>query len=251
MEFIKLDVQDSIAIVTLDRPPINSLNVQVYDEINEAFQRINRNRNIKVAILRAEGRVFMAGNDINDFESVTSENYLDYMKHIQDSISAIYNCRVPTIAALSGAAVGAGIVLVASCDIIIASEHAKIGIPEINVGLIGGAEGPSRLLPHKVVRYLALTGDTISATELKHYGGVLDVVSDNELMNRVTKVANKIANKSPLAVEHWKQNLNAIEVYNKVEDDSALRTLSIIDKKDTKEASNAYLEKRSPEFTRG
>ncbi|UJL45431.1 enoyl-CoA hydratase/isomerase family protein [Virgibacillus sp. NKC19-16] len=248
MEFVKFELEGSIGIVTIDRPPVNSLNLQAYDEIKKTFEMINSDRTVRVVILRAEGKVFIAGNDVNDISSITSDNYLEYKQHVLDCIQAVYNCRVPVIVALSGASVGAGLALVSSCDLIIASDRAKVGVPEINIGLVGAGDGPSRLVPHKVVRYLGLTGEYISASELRHYGGVLDVVPDENLMDRVLEVARKIEKKSPMAVEHWKQYLNKIEVYNKVEDDGDLRTLAIIDKEDTKEAVNAFLEKREPKF---
>lgn len=249
MEFVKFEKEGTIGIVTFNRSPINALNLQAYNEIKETFQMISSDRSIRVAILRAEGKVFMAGNDVKDIQSTSKDNYLDYKQHVIDCVESIYTCRVPVIGALSGAAVGSGLAMVSSCDLIVASDRAKVGIPEINIGLVGAGDGPSRLVPHKVVRYLGLTGNFLTASELKHFGGVLDVVPEDKLMDYVLEIAKSIEKKSPLAVEHWKQYLNKIEVFNKIEDDSNLRTLAIFDNKDTKEAMSAFLENREPEFT--
>src|SRR5699024_5047787 len=175
-------------------------------------------------------------------------DYLEYYQHLLDCVQTIHNCRVPVIVALSGASVGGGLSLISSCDLIIASELAKVSIPEINIGLVGPGIEPSRLVPPKVVRYLGLTGAQLSASDLKHHCGILDVVHEESLMKYVLKIAKSIEKKSPLAVEHWKQYLNKIDVYSKIDDDSTLRTLNIFEEKDTKEALKAFLEKREPVF---
>lgn len=140
MKFVNLEVNDFIGIVTVNRPPVNAVNGEVYEEINKTFQSINERTDIRVVIFRAEGeKAFLAGNDLNEFLTMNPENADERMLVVRESFWAVYDCQVPVIGAINGAAPGTGLAYASVCDIIIASDNAYFSLPEINVGVMGGA----------------------------------------------------------------------------------------------------------------
>ncbi|MGB4548824.1 MAG: enoyl-CoA hydratase/isomerase family protein, partial [Syntrophales bacterium] len=212
MDFISLKVENSIGILTLNRPPINSLNLQVYQELRNAIQSISERREIRVVILRAEGKNFSFGNDVAEFTKFTTGNILiDYAGVASDCVRSLYECLVPFIGAVNGLAVGTGCALVSCCDVIIASENAKFSMPEIKVGIVGAACFLSRILPQHLHRYMAFTGDVITAEQMKQYGAVLKVVPENQLLESAIGVAKRIAELPPLAIKELKAAINRNE----------------------------------------
>ncbi|MEK3934004.1 enoyl-CoA hydratase-related protein [Sporosarcina sp. FSL W7-1349] len=251
MKFVNLEVNDFIGIVTVNRPPVNAVNGEVYEEINKTFQSINERTDIRVVIFRAEGeKAFLAGNDLNEFLTMNPENADERMLVVRESFWAVYDCQVPVIGAINGAAPGTGLAYASVCDIIIASDNAYFSLPEINVGVMGGAKHLSRLVPQMVVRYMHYTGDSLSAAEMKEYGAVLKVVPQEELLEASLEVARAIAKKSPIAIRMAKKSLNTIEYMDLKEgykfEQSLSRDLSGYE--DSKEAVNSFLEKREPVF---
>ncbi|MFB4163907.1 enoyl-CoA hydratase-related protein [Alteribacillus sp. JSM 102045] len=253
MDFVKLEEKNNIAVVTVDRPPVNAVNEQLYEEIKDTFHGINNNRqDIRVVILRAEGeKAFIAGNDLNEFLTMNPENADSRMKKVRESFWSVYECKVPVIGAINGAALGTGLAYAAVCDMLIASEKAYFSLPEINVGVMGGAKHLSRLVPQMIVRYMHYTGNTISAEEIKNYGGIIKVVPPNDLFEEVMSLATEIAKKSPIAIKLAKKSLNTIEEMDLKEgykfEQSLSKELSAYD--DSKEAVKAFFEKRDPVFS--
>jgi enoyl-CoA hydratase/carnithine racemase len=154
------------------------------------------------------------------------------------------------ICAINGAALGAGLALVASCDILIASETALLGMPEVDVGLMGGGRHAMRLFGHSRVRRMALTGWRVPGPELYRMGVVESCVPPDQLMAEAMKFATEIASKAPLAVQLFKQSLNTVEEMSlrdgyRYEQDM---TIQIGKTEDSKEAQKAFAEKRKPNF---
>jgi enoyl-CoA hydratase len=252
MEFVTLEVKENhIGVVTVNRPPVNAINAQAYQEIADTFYSINERDDIRVVVFRAEGeKAFIAGNDLNEFLTMKPENADDRMQKVRESFWSVYDCRVPVIGAINGHAPGTGLAYAAVCDILVASENATFSLPEINVGVMGGAKHLSRLVPQMVVRYMHYTGEPMSAREMKEYGAVLEVVPKDQLLEAALKIARKIAKKSPIAIKMAKKSLNTIEYMDLKEGYKFEQGLSgeLSGYEDSKEAVRAFFEKREPIF---
>lgn len=252
MEFVTLEVkEDHIGVVTVNRPPVNAINAQAYQEITDTFHSINERDDIRVVVFRAEGeKAFIAGNDLNEFLTMKPENADERMKKVRESFWSVYDSRVPVIGAINGHAPGTGLAYAAVCDILVASENATFSLPEINVGVMGGAKHLSRLVPQMVVRYMHYTGEPMSASEMKEYGAVLKVVPKEELLEATLEVARKIAKKSPIAIKMAKKSLNTIEYMDLKEGYKYEQGLSseLSGYEDSKEAVRAFFDKRDPIF---
>lgn len=251
MDFVTLEVKDNIGIVTVNRPPVNAVNAQLYKEIADTFRSINEMDDVRVVVFRAEGeKAFLAGNDLNEFLTMTPENANERMRKVRESFWSVYDCKVPVIGAINGIAPGTGLAYASVCDIIIASENATFSLPEINVGVMGGAKHLSRLVPQMVVRYMHYTGKPMKAAEMKEYGAVLKVVPKEELLDAAMIVASEISKKSPIAIKLAKQSLNTIEYMDLKEGYTYEQSLSreLSGYEDSKEAVNAFFEKREPVF---
>jgi enoyl-CoA hydratase len=163
---------------------------------------------------------------------------------------SIYDCSVPVIAAVNAAAIGAGVAIVGSCDLVVASENARFALKEINVGVLGGVKHAQRLLgPFKAKRML-LTGEWVPASELHRLGAVEAVVPPEQLLPTAIALAESIAANSPIAVRLAKESANRVETLG-VEDGYRLEqdyTLRISRHADSAEARTAFLEKREPQF---
>ncbi len=250
MKFVNLEVQDYIGIVTINHPPVNAMNTQTYQELAATFKSINDMDQVRVVILRAEGKIFVAGNDIGELGELNEENIVRYREMVKDSTNAIYDCKVPVIGAIQGAAMGIGLAYAACCDILIASEKAVFGIPEIKIGIVGAAEFLALLVPRKVVTYMALTGQPISAQEVFKYGGVHKVVPNEQLMEAATELAELLLGNPPLIMQDFKEamHINANARLGEMYDVEVGYTMANIKKHDFKEAISALMQKRKPVY---
>jgi enoyl-CoA hydratase len=249
-ELLKLDVHDYIATVTLDRPPVNALSMALYKEIRAVFDEISeRADDVRVAVLTASGKYFCVGRDMkqadNDPQEVRNAA-------VRAAFTSLYHCAVPVIAAVNGAALGGGLTLVLDSDIIIASELATFGLPEINAGLCGGMALNRRGFNQYQGRKLYFTGDAISAAEMYRLTVVDQVTAPDELLPVAHQLAAKLAAKSPVALRAAKWSANEVEkildfeqAYRAVE---SRVTLGLAQTEDHKEAVRAFQEKRPPVF---
>ena len=258
LEFTHVDVTDLVATVTLRRPSVNALNAPMMREIARVFTSLSQGTDAAVAILTADGdRVFCAGADISESarryarrellpgESVA--NLVDAGEVVRECFFSISDGTLPVIAAVNGAAVGAGLALVASCDIVVASENAVFALPEIDVGVLGGGRHMQRLVGPFTAREMMFTGRRMTAAELYRHGSVSQVVLVLELTGAALEVARVIAGK-PLALRMAKQAMNRVEHLSledgyRLEQDYTVR-VSRLD--DAIEARAARQEKRSP-----
>jgi enoyl-CoA hydratase len=249
-EHLKLDVRDFIATVRLDRPPVNALTMDLYREIRDVFNEISdRQDDVRVAVLTGTGKYFCAGRDIkvSDDDPIEKRNAM-----VRAAFGALYHCAVPVIGAINGPALGGGFTLVVDCDIILASDNATFGLPEINVGLSGGMTGTRRGLNEYQGRKLYFTGEPITAAELHRWGMVDTVTAPAQLMPEAMKLAAKLASKSPVALRAAKWSANETEkIIDHEQADRAIEsrvTLGLALTEDHKEAVRAFAEKRAPVF---
>ncbi len=251
MSAIKVDKQDHIAVVTLDRPPVNSLQKSTYAEIAGTFRNLGDMPGVRVAVLRSGGPIFCAGNDVNEFVGI--ENAADverYARGVSDGISSVYDCAVPVVAAVHGHALGAGMALAACADVIVAADDAEFGIPEIKVGVIGASAFLGLMVPEKVARYMSLTGDPISARAIHKYGGIQSLVPAADVLDTAMAVAGKIAANGPTGVRYFKAAMNKNQgamLVEKYAHESGY-TAKYIETAEARESVAAFLERRKPRY---
>ncbi|MBC2640755.1 MULTISPECIES: enoyl-CoA hydratase-related protein [unclassified Rhodococcus (in: high G+C Gram-positive bacteria)] len=251
-EFIQWQETGPIATVWMHRPPANAVNQAMYVEIKRFFDNVDELLpEARVVVLAGRGKHFCGGNDLAEFQTLDPANSPSRMKQVREAFFSIYDSTKPTIAAVQGAAVGTGLCLAASCDLIVAAESARFALPEVNVGVMGGAKHLSRLVPQGMVRMMHLSGDLIPASRLLPYGGIVDVVADDKLLDTAQDLAASLARHSPAALRFAKQSLNTIEYMDLkagYEFEQSL-TAELSGYEDSKEAVNAFIERRAPVYT--
>ena len=199
-EFLHVERRGPVAIVTLDRPPVNAVNQAMYGEIRDLFGRADELLPAaKVVVLHGEGRHFCAGNDLAEFASLTAANAPGRMRLVRDAFNAIYDCPVPVIAAVHGAAAGTGVAIAASCDLVVCADSARLSVPEVSVGVMGAAKHLARLVPEQVMRRMYFTAEAVPARDLLPYGGITAVVPDDEFFNSALAIAARITRHSRAA----------------------------------------------------
>jgi len=251
MEFVRTEIKDYIATITLDNPPANAFNAQMYHEAGQAFNQLNdRIDEVRVAILTGEGKIFCGGNDINELDESSASEMNNASASFNECLTHVYNSPVPIIGAINGAAVGTGFCLAAVCDILVAAEQAKFGVTEIKVGILGGLAFLPLMVPQKVGKYMSLTGTLLSAKEMAHYGAVRSVVPREQLMEEAMKYASQLKQIPPLSLRAWKKAYNLVEHlrFVEIEHITDLFTEDLMKTEDSAEAMRAFIEKRPPVF---
>jgi enoyl-CoA hydratase len=248
-----LRTEGRVAVVALDRPPVNALTVDGYRQLTAAFAAIADNPDVSVAVLHsALLNVFCAGADVKDLERNLAAENSAYDEERQaaadDLFRAILHCPVPVIGCVNRKALGAGAVMLACCDFRVASDRAEIGLTEINVGRCGGGRHLSRILPQGCVRRMYFTGQPLSASEAHRLGGFEEIVADGSEFGRAMELAQQIASKSPIAVRIGKEALDASEGKSVAEGYRLEQacTLRLGATEDAREALAAFREKRAP-----
>jgi enoyl-CoA hydratase len=203
---------DGIAEVVVDYPPVNALPVAGWFDLARTLRDLGDDPAVRAVVLRAEGRGFNAGVDIKEMQA--SEGFdalIGANKGCYAAFAAVYDCPVPVVVAVHGFCLGGGIGLVGNADVIIASDDATFGLPEVDRGALGAATHLARLVPQHKMRAMVYMAATATAAELQHYGSVLDVVPRDQLRARALEVAADIAAKSPTVIRAAKQSLNGID----------------------------------------
>lgn len=248
---LRIEVDGAVATVWLSRPPVNAVNQPMYRELHRLFSDIDQlGDGVRCVIVAGDGKHFCAGNELDEFESQTPDNSRERMFHAREAFWAIRNCAVPVIAAVQGVAVGTGLAIASSCDFIVASEDAKLGVPEIKVGVMGGAKHLSRLLPQGLVRLMFFTGEPLPAAEFQRFGGVVRVTPRDGLMGEARAIADQIVRHSGVALRTAKEGLNHIEyigLREGYESEQALTT-RLSGHPHSKEAVRAFREQREPNY---
>jgi len=251
---ILLDTSDLISTLTINRPDKrNALNQATRDEIVHALSVLEESPDSRVLVITGSGdKAFIAGADISEFEGRTAITQREAMKGLR-IFSVIEEFPKPVIAMINGFCLGGGLELALACDIRIASDNAKLGQPEINLGIIpggGGTQRLTRLVGEGKSMELILTGDFIDAAEAKAIGLVNDVVSAAELPSRVRALASRIAERSPIALRMAKEAVKTAARMNLREGldrETDLFSLTF-GSEDKAEGVRAFLEKRKPNF---
>ncbi len=203
---------DGVARVVLDHPPVNALTVAGWHELAAIFRSFADDARVRVAVLSAVGRGFQAGVDIKEMQrSEGFDALLGANRGCYEAFDAVYHCAVPVIAAVHGFCLGGGIGLVGNADVIVASDDATFGLPEVDRGALGAATHLARLVPLQRVRQMVYTCERATAAELHHYGSVLAVVPRDELLAKAESVAATIAAKPPGVIRAAKACLNGID----------------------------------------
>lgn len=251
-KFLKVEVADFVATVTLDRPPVNAQNTEVRTEFAALFDSFTDRDDVRVAILTGAGKVFCAGADIKERDRIEGEEggFWQHSRRVREVGNSIRECAKPVIAAVNGAALGAGVSLAASCDIIVASDAAVFGMPEIDVGLAGGAALINSMFGKSIGREMFFTGKRLPAAELYRLGVISACVPADQLLPKAREIATSIASKSPIGMRYAKMSYNTIETMPprdgyRFEQNM---TFALSKTEDAKEAQRAFVEKRKPVF---
>lgn len=252
---ILLEKEDGIAHLTINRPDkLNALNIETIGEINEAFEEMVDDNSIKGIIVKGAGeKAFVAGADISEIAELSEVNARKFAENGQEVFANIENCHKPVIALVNGFALGGGCELAMACHMRVATASAKFGQPEVNLGVIPGYGGTQRLtqLVGKAKSLeLCMTGDMIGAEEAKNLG-LVNYVEENleAAMTKCQEILNKAGSKAPIAIGLVIDCVNA--VYNEQENGyqtEANSFASCTKTTDFKEGTQAFLEKRKPEF---
>ncbi|MFC4409847.1 enoyl-CoA hydratase [Chungangia koreensis] len=254
MEFLRLEVNNGIAVATIQRPPANALSRKLILEVGELLDLVENDDSVRVVVLHGEGRFFSAGADIKEFTEVTTgEEFSKLAASGQEVFERVESFSKPVIAAIHGAALGGGLELAMGCHIRYVSKNAKLGLPELQLGLIPGFAGTQRLPRYVGVARAAemlLTSEPISGEEAAQYGLANKAFAEEELLERTMELAAKIAAKSPIAMKAALRMLqySKHDTYFEGVKAEAESFGTVFVSEDAKEGIAAFLEKRQPVF---
>ncbi len=206
---------DGVAEVVIDHPPVNALPVAGWFELADVIRSAGMDPQVRVVVLRAEGRGFSAGVDIKEIQADAGFTALvGANRGCFAAFAAVYECAVPVIAAVHGFCLGGGVGLAGNADVIVASEDATFGLPEVDRGALGAATHLSRLVPQHKARAMMYTSATATAAELHAFGSVLRVVPCPQLRAAALEVAAQIAAKDPAVIRLAKEAFNGIDPWD-------------------------------------
>lgn len=251
MDNIKLEIIDSIAIMKINRPEVlNALNKTTVEEIDSAIEYINQDASIKVLIITSDNN-FAAGADIKEMQNCNEEEAREFS--FSNTFNKIAALSIPTIAAIDGYALGGGLELALTCDFRVASDSAKMGFPEINLGIMPGAGGTVRatkLIGESKAKELIFLGERINAEQAERIGLINIVVPKEKLMDTAMKLAEKLSQKAPVALKTAKESItksiecNVTDALNY----EGKNWSKLFNTKDQKEGMKAFIEKRKPNY---
>jgi len=240
---------EGVLVVMYNRPPVNALGIAHIDALSTLFSNVSTEfPDARCMVLTGAGKAFSAGADVKELSVRTTETQLARSVISRGMFDALRRCSIPVIAAVNGHALGAGAAMVGCADIIIASENAKFGLPEVLVGAMGGTRHMARFAPAKVMRYMALTGRQVDAAYLERFGGIQEVTTLENLMPTALIMAAEIAQNSPAISGLMKESINLTEDMPLTEGYRVeqLFTTLASSMPDAAEASKAFIEKRKP-----
>lgn len=252
-EWVQIDlVQEHVAVLALNRPPVNAMGREIREQFVEAMDGLGERDDVRVIILTSSCKVFSAGADIKEKRDLAAApgGYARANRLTRDSFLALKESPKPVIAAVNGPALGAGFVMAACCDIILASEDSWFQMPEIDVGLGGGASFLQSLVPPGKMRRMMLTGERVPAAELYRLGAVEECLPADRLMPKAIAIASLIAEKSPAAVKAIRGHFDTVGhlgLYEGFKVEQKYVT-DLSKTPDAAEARLAFIEKRKPRF---
>jgi len=253
---IKYEVVDSVGVITLNNPDkLNALSFQIIDDLYKIIDEVERDSSLRVLVIWGNEKLFGAGADITDILGVkTVKQAYETAHKTHLLLNRIENLKIPTIAAVAGYALGGCLELALSCDMRIASEKGKIGLPEISLGLIPGGGGTQRLaklIGTSRAKELMFFGSMINATEAHRLGIINRIVAVDTLYEEVMKMAEELKKLAPIALEMIKASVNIGYTQETVAamEQEARCFGALFDTEDAKEGISAFVEKRKPAFT--
>jgi enoyl-CoA hydratase len=226
---------------------MNAMSLEAHRELLATLRALGEDESVRCIVLTGAGeRAFVAGGDVGELGSLDAASALERTRVIRNVFDAIRRNPVPVIGAINGYALGGGLVMVAQCDVIVAAETATFGLPEIDVGVMGGTKHLARIVPEKVMRWMALSGKRVTAEYLERLGVIHRVVPRERLLEAAFEVADVICAKSPASVRLMKEVINLTE-HMPLDDGYHVETYAtaiISTHPDSKEAARAFKEKR-------
>lgn len=254
MEFFKVKIDEYIATIAFNRPPANALSTVVLKELTSLLESIETNDAARVLVIHGEGRFFSAGADIKEFTTINSgEEFSNLARKGQTLFERIERFPKPIIASIHGAALGGGLELAMACHFRLVSENAKLGLPELQLGLIPGFAGTARLPRYVGIAKAAQmlwTSDPISGVEAVQYGLANQAFPEEKLHQETMIIAKKIALKSPVSIKATIELLNSMknEQYEAAVRREAVLFGEMFVSEDGQEGISAFIEKRQPMF---
>lgn len=253
MSFLQLSKEGAISVITINRPPANAMSYSLIIELDELFDQIAKDEETRVVVIHGEGRFFSAGADIKEFTQVSEQQMHDQTMSVHKIFRKIETFEKPVIAAIHGAALGGGLELAMSCHIRYVASNAKLGLPELNLGLIPGYGGTQRLPSHvglAKAAELMFTSETLTGEEAVQWGLANAHFTEAELRESVLAKAHKIAEKSPIALKSAIDLLRLGDAPNLREtlEAEAQHFAGCFKSEDAKEGITAFVEKRKPVF---
>ncbi|UBM27303.1 enoyl-CoA hydratase family protein [Pseudomonas sp. p1(2021b)] len=249
MQPFSVSIDNGIAEMVFDHPPVNAFNSRGWADIASTLRALGEDEQVRVIVIRAEGRGFCAGVDIKELAAdgnlIVAVNKGNY-----DTFKAVHRNKVPVIVAVHGFVLGGGIGICGAADIVVAADCARFGVPEVDRGAMGGGAHLQRLFPVQKVRHMYFTGEMIDAAEAYRLGAVERVVPREQLRETALGIAASIAAKSPAMIRLAKEALNGIEDGN-LEDKYRWEqgfTLEAYRTQDSQEARDSFVEKRNANF---
>ena len=249
MTGIRTEVAGGVAELVIDNPPVNALGVAGWRAFAEAMTALGLREDVRCVVIRAEGRGFQAGVDVKEL-AADGSLIVEVNRGCYDSFAAIYDCPVPVISAVHGFCLGGGIGIAGASDLVIASEDATFGLPEIDRGALGAATHLMRMVGMQKTRRMLYTAESIDAREMYRLGAVESVVPREQLRDEALALARNIASKSPKAMRLAKWSLNGIELLDVKQSYRFEQgfTLELYTSPDSQEARDAFVEKRKAGF---
>lgn len=240
-------VEDAVGVLTIDRPPVNAVRYQDVEGLGGLLASLPRNDELAL-VIETTGEVFMAGHDVNEFLDLEPSAHATGTDSYLQCCEALYDLPIPSIVAVDGPALGSGMVLTAFSDLRVAAPDSSFGLPEIDVGVVGGYGAIRRLLPDGVARYLFYTGETISGRRAHELGlvGLLDETPQGA----AKACAQEIASKSPDAVRAAQQLAIEAQPRWPLEElrRERERSEALLQRPNAREAAQAFLEDRDPDY---
>ena len=250
---VLVEKQDKIGIITLNRPQaMNTFNIPFARELNDALWEMEKDPEVRVVVIDANGKHFSTGISLDEFKDKTNKEYREFIRLMDEHNHTIANMKKPVIASVKGYALANGAGLSFACDLTVAAEDAKFGTTAINVGLIclGPAAPLVRNVGRKKALEMVLLGDILSAAEAQRLGLVNQVVPSDKLEEATLELATKLAAKSPLAIQIGKAGIYGMEdvSYHQALDMLSERFAALCSTEDAEEGVKAFLGKRKPEW---
>lgn len=252
LQKLRVEIDGHVAVVTLTAPPVNAHDRQLREELVRTFDILSEGTDIRAIVLTGDGKAFSAGADLKERSALLEEpgGYGRHNRLVRASFDCVIECTKPVIAAVNGAAIGAGAVLALCCDILLVSENAFLSMTEVDFGLAGGVRHVLRSFSPSDARYLIFTAERVPGPELYRMNVASRCLPADQLLPEALRLAHKIADKVPLAVIAAKRSFGLTEEMP-LRDGyryEQTQTAALAQTEDTKEALRAFAEKRKPIF---